>query len=483
MTYLGIDLGTSGMRALLIDDAGNSIGSTEREYPVSRPHEGWSEQDPAHWTAALESCVKELIDAHDEFSALRGIGVSGHMHGATLLDAHGQVLRPCILWNDTRAECEAANLSARAETREISGNIVFPGFTAPKLLWVEKREPEIFSRIHKVLLPAAYLNFYLIGRYVADMSDSAGTAWFDLKNRTWSETLLDFGHMRLNQMPELVEGCEKAGELRSDLAREWGLSRPVSVAGGAGDNAATACGVGILRSGQALLSLGTSGVLLAASDACNPAPDTALHTFCHALPDRWYQMGVMLSATENLNWFSQITDLPVADLISELGTTLKVPGSVRFLPYLSGERTPHNDAFIRAAFTGVSASTSRADLTRAILEGVSYGLRESLDAMHTCGTEVTRVIAVGGGSNSDYWLKLLATALNIPVARTKRGDFGATLGAARLGMVASALDPPENVIKPPELSHIFVPEPALTAAFDKSYSNFKLSYPAIRTVQ
>lgn len=233
-----------------------------------------------------------------------------------------------------------------------------------------------------------------------------------------------------------------------------------------------------------LTSRGRRPILrLAASDACNPAPDTALHTFCHALPDRWYQMGVMLSATENLNWFSQTTDMPVADLISELGTTLQVPGPVRFLPHLSGERTPYNDAFIRAAFTGASASTSRADLTRAILEGVSYRLRESLDAMHTCGTEVTQVIAVGGGSNSDYWLKLLATGLNIPVTRTKRDDFGAALGAARLGMLASVLDSPENVIEPPELSDIFAPEPPLTAAFGKSYSNFKLSYLAIRTVQ
>ena len=483
MSYLGIDLGTSGMRVLLIDEARNAVGSAEREYPVSRPHEGWSEQDPAHWIVALRACAKELIETYDKFSTLRSIGVSGHMHGATLLDAAGLVLRPCILWNDTRAEREASDLDKRAETREISGNIVFPGFTAPKLLWVEKHEPEVFSQIHKVLLPAAYLNFFLTGRYVADMSDSAGTAWFDLKNRKWSETLLDFGHMRSDQMPELVEGCEKVGELRPDLASEWGLSHPVSVAGGAGDNAATACGIGVFRSGQALLSLGTSGVLLAASDACHPAPNTALHTFCHALPDRWYQMGVVLSATENLNWFARITGASVAELVSELGTTLQVPGPVRFLPYLYGERTPHNDAFIRAAFTGVSASTSRADLTRAILEGVSYGLRESLDAMHSCGTKVTQAIAVGGGSRSDYWLKLLATVLDIPIARSMRSEFSASLGAARLGMLASMSSTKDEAIAFPKLGDVFEPENTYSKAFSKGYSDFKSSYAAIRMAQ
>ncbi|MEM9581270.1 MAG: xylulokinase, partial [Pseudomonadota bacterium] len=326
MSYLGLDLGTSGLRALFVSEAGVPIGSAEAHYDVAHPHPGWSEQDPAEWLDALDRVMATLREDHAAFAELRGIGVAGHMHGATLLDARGVVLRPCILWNDTRAHAQAAELDAHDGVRALSGNIVFPGFTAPKLAWVRQHEPEIFEQVAKVLLPAGYLNYHLTGEAVADMSDSAGSAWLDVGARGWSEALLRAGGMRRDQMPRLVEGAEAAGLLRADLAARWGLGNAVTVAGGAGDNAAAACGIGALREGQGFVSLGTSGVLLAARDGYAPAPETAVHTFCHAVPGRWYQMGVMLSATDSLNWLAGITGVTPAGLTRALDGPLRAPG-------------------------------------------------------------------------------------------------------------------------------------------------------------
>ncbi|MGA1761170.1 MAG: xylulokinase, partial [Paracoccaceae bacterium] len=385
MAYLGIDLGTSGLRALLVDAQGTPIASAEHHYAAQNPHRGWSEQDPQQWVDALDHAMMSLGAEHsDALRALRGIGVAGHMHGATLLDDAGRVLRPCILWNDTRSQSQATRLDQTAGVRDLSGNIVFAGFTAPKLEWVRENEPETYAKVAKVLLPAAYMNFHLTGDYVADMSDSAGTSWLDVGARDWSDRLLDAGNMRRDQMPRLVEGSAAAGQLRDDLRQKWGIAGPVTVAGGAGDNAAAACGIGAFNEGVGFVSLGTSGVLLAARNGYRPAPETALHTFCHAVPDRWYQMGVMLSATDSLNWLSSITGQSPADLTKALGHDLRAPSTLRFLPYLSGERTPHNDAEIRGAFTGLSVGTPLDDMPQAVLEGVAYGLRDSYDAL--CGT-------------------------------------------------------------------------------------------------
>jgi len=483
VSYLGIDLGTSGLRALLVDDAGRPIGASEHHYAVSNPHPGWSEQNPADWIAALDAAIEELREKCQEFQTLAGIGVAGHMHGATLLDETGDVLRPCILWNDTRSHVEAAELDAVDGVRDLSGNIVFPGFTAPKLTWVKNHEPEIFAKIAKVLLPAAYLNYYLTGAYVADMSDSAGTSWLDVAERNWSAPLLDAGQMSMGQMPSLVEGSQKAGSLRSDLRRAWGLKGDVVVAGGAGDNAAAACGIGALNQGQAFVSLGTSGVLLAARDGYHPAPATAVHTFCHAVPDRWYQMGVMLSATDNLNWLARISGTNPADLTKSLGDTPRAPGRVRFLPYLSGERTPHNDADIRGAFTGLGTETDRDDLTRAVLEGVTFGLRESYDALAATGAQMDQLFAIGGGAASRYWLDLIATVFDTPLCLPAGSEFGAALGAARLGLAAASGDDVEDIMTPPEIEEVVEPDPALRDAFEAAYMQYKQAYPAIKSVQ
>ncbi len=483
MSFLGIDLGTSGLRALLVDETGAPIGSTERHYDVSHPQSGWSEQDPADWIAALDEAVSELKAAFPQFAGLKGIGVAGHMHGATLLDDAGKVLRPCILWNDTRSHLEAAELDATDQVRSLSGNIVFPGFTAPKLEWVRIHEPDVFDRVAKVLLPAAYLNFYLTGDHVADMSDSAGSSWLDVGERDWSDVLLDAGHMRRDQMPRLVEGSEVAGVLRADLAARWGVDGSVTVAGGAGDNAAAACGIGALNEGQGFVSLGTSGVLLAARDGYRPAPETAVHTFCHAVPGRWYQMGVMLSATDSLNWLSQITGKSPQTLSKALGKNLRLPGKVRFLPYLSGERTPHNDADIRGSLTGLGAETTTEDLTQAVLEGVAFGLRDSFEALKATHATLDRLIAIGGGTASEYWLELIATVLDIPLDLPAEGEFGTALGAARLGILAATGAIPEHVITAPVVGRTVQPNKEITVEFQIAYEAFRAAYPAIKSVQ
>lgn len=483
MTSLGIDLGTSGLRALLVEEGGSVMGATERHFGVANPHPSWSEQDPADWIAALEAAVDELRQSYEAFSTLSGIGVSGHMHGATLLGKDDTVLRPCILWNDTRAHAEAKALDQTPGVRETSGNIGFPGFTAPKLAWVRNHEPEIFRQVSKVLLPAAFLNHYLTGDYVADMSDSAGTSWLDVGERQWSETLLEAGNMDSRQMPRLVEGCAPAGQLRDSLRSKWGLNQSVTVAGGAGDNAAAACGIGALNEGEGFVSLGTSGVLLAARDGYYPDPDTAVHTFCHAVPERWYQMGVMLAATDNLNWLSRIVGVSVADLARSIEGPLQAPGGVLFLPYLSGERTPHNDANIRGSFSGLSTATTREDMTIAVMEGVAFGLRDSFDALRATRANLEHVFAIGGGSATRTWLEMIATIFDIPVSLPASSELGAAYGAARLGRLAASGAKVEDVITPPAISETIDPVPSRQASFEEAYQRFRTAYPAIKSIQ
>lgn len=481
--YIGFDLGTSGLRGLLVDDRGAIIASHEVTYASSRPEKGWSEQDPSNWIAACSTVVEHLREQFpDDWKRVAGIGVSGHMHGAVLLDDSGDVVRPCILWNDTRSHAEAASLDAVKRVRALSGNIVFPGFTAPKLMWVANHEPENFSKTAKVLLPAAYLNFWLTGAYVADMSDSAGTSWLDVGARDWSDELLSASGMTRAQMPDLVEGSQAAGALRSDLAKDWGLSSSVQVAGGAGDNAAAACGAGVLKEGQGFISLGTSGVLLAARDSYAPNAASAVHTFCHAVPNRWYQMGVILAATDCLNWLASVTGQTPAALTDGLGDTLAAPSDLKFLPYLSGERTPHNDSQIRGSFIGLDVATTTQDLTQAVMEGVSYALRDSYEALKSTGVELTTVLAIGGGTKSRLWVEMVATVLNLPLAVPRDGDFGAARGAAHLAQCAVTGADPETVMTAPQIAEIIQPNTDLIAAFDAGYIQYKRLYPAMKAL-
>ncbi|RKE83666.1 xylulokinase [Rhizobium sp. AG855] len=481
--YLGLDLGTSSVKAMLIDGDQNVIGVGHAALTVQRPHPGWSEQAPGDWLRATEEAVAALKAAHPkELAAVKGIGLSGHMHGATLIDAKDRVLRPCILWNDTRSHAEAAALDADPRFRALTGNIVFPGFTAPKLAWVKNNEPETFAKIAKVLLPKDFLRLWLTGEYLSDMSDSAGTSWLDTGKRAWSSELLEATGLTVEQMPGLVEGTDRAGTLRAELAETWGLGADVVVAGGAGDNAASACGMGTVAEGQAFVSLGTSGVLFAANASYLPKPQSAVHAFCHALPKTWNQMGVILSATDALNWHSGVTGKSAGELTGELGETLKAPSGVTFLPYLSGERTPHNDAKIRGAFIGLGHESDRSVLTQAVLEGVTFAIRDSLEALKSAGTKISRVTAIGGGSRSRYWLSSIATALDMPVDIPADGDFGAAFGAARLGLIAATGADPLSVCTAPQTAETVEPVRALSSAYEAAYGRYRALYPAIRGI-
>ncbi|MCB1621257.1 MAG: xylulokinase [Thiothrix sp.] len=482
--YLGIDLGTSGVKTVLMDDEQQVIGVAHAGLTVSRPHPGWSEQDPAHWIDATASTLSALKQQHPAaMAAVRGIALSGQMHGATLLDARDQVLRPCMLWNDTRSAAEAATLDADPAFREISGNIVFPGFTAPKLVWVHNHEPALFSRVAKVLLPKDYVRLWLTGEQVSDLSDASGTAWLDVGRRQWSDTLLEASAMHPDQMPELVEGTAVSGQLRPKLAEHFGLLRKPVVAGGAGDNAASACGMGTVRAGSAFVSLGTSGVLFAANASYQPNPASAVHTFCHALPATWHQMGVILSATDSLNWFAGIAGKPAAELTAALGDRPEAPAAVTFLPYLAGERTPHNDAAIRGSFVGLSHDSDQKILTQAVLEGVTFAIRDNLMALKAAGTELTRVTAVGGGSRSRFWLQVLANTLNLPVDIPAEGDFGAAFGAARLALIAATGTDPRKVCSAPATRFTLEPDDLLTDAYTDAWECYRQLYPAIRGVK
>lgn len=474
--YIGLDLGTSGLKGVLIDDGQRVLAEATAPLLVTRPQDGWSEQAPADWIAAAETVLDRLA-AHG-LGALRGIGLSGQMHGATLLDAADEVLRPCILWNDTRAHAEATRLDADPRFRAIIGNIVFPGFTAPKLDWVRAHEPALWDRVAKVLLPKDYLRLWLTGEHVAEMSDAAGTSWLDTGARDWSDDLLAATGLGRAQMPRLVEGSAVSGVLRETLAARWGLPKGVIVAGGGGDNAASGVGVGVVRAGDAFVSLGTSGVLFAANDGYHPDPASAVHTFCHALPGTWHQMGVILAATDALNWYARLLGQEVAALTADLGS-LQAPGRTLFLPYLGGERTPLNSATIRGAFAGLDHATDRQAATRAVLEGVAFAIRDCRDALAATGTRITRLLAVGGGSRSDYWLRLIATALDCPVQLPVAGDFGAAFGAARLAIMA-VTDAGAEIATPPQIAREIPPDRSLTAAFDAGHARFRAAQTLLK---
>lgn len=474
--YIGLDLGTSGVKGVLIDADQGVVAEATAPLSVSRPREGWSEQSPADWIAATET-VMDRLAAHG-LGGVRGIGLSGQMHGATLIDASDEVLRPCILWNDTRAHAEAAELDGDPMFRRLTGNIVFPGFTAPKLLWVARHEPAVRDRVAMVLLPKDYLRLWLTGEHVAEMSDAAGTSWFDTGARDWSDDLLAATGLARANMPRLVEGSEVSGRLRAALAGRWGLPRNVVVAGGGGDNAASGVGVGVVRAGEAFVSLGTSGVLFAASDGYRPDPVTAVHTFCHALPGTWHQMGVILAATDALNWYARLVGAEAAALTGELGA-LQPPGKTVFLPYLGGERTPLNSASVRAGFIGLEHATDRAAATRAVLEGVTFAIADCRDALAATGTRLDRLLAVGGGSRSDYWLAAIATALGVPVQVPVAGDFGGAFGAARLALMA-ATGAGAEIATPPPIARAIEPDRRLLDAFRAGHDRFRAAQSAIK---
>lgn len=484
--FLGIDLGTSELKALLMDDDGNVAASASRPLQVARPQPRWSEQDPQMWWQATMDAIGELQRSHGAaLSAARAIGLSGQMHGATLLDRSDRVLRPAILWNDTRANRECDELTRLApDLQTITGNVAMPGFTAPKLLWVAEHEPEVFSRTASVLLPKDYLRLCLTGEKQSDMSDASGTLWLDVGARRWSDELLTLCKLTTAQMPTLCEGSAPAGYLRQAIANEWGIRHPVVIAGGGGDNAASAVGVGAVSDGQGLISLGTSGVIFVVNDRFRPNPRSGLHAFCHALPDRWHQMSVMLSAASCLRWVTTLcgatSEAELLHEIAEAGTESYRAAPI-FLPYLSGERTPHNDPYAQGGFFGMTHETDRAAVAYAVLEGVTFGLADGLAALIASGAAPTCLSLVGGGSRSDYWAQLIANALKISVVTHSSGAVGAVIGAARLAMMASG-GSEEEVCQRPETVKEYLPQPESSAMLDERLERFRSLYPAIRSI-
>jgi xylulokinase len=480
--FLGIDVGTSGVKAILIDEWGKVLGdaTAPAKEPV-RPKPGWSEQDPADWWSATLAAVDKLGKAYPgEMATVRGIGLSGHMHGATLLDKEDNVLRPAILWNDGRSSAECLEMEAACPSlREIAGNIAMPGFTAPKIAWVRKHEPEIYARIAKVLLPKDYVRLLLTGEYVSEMSDAAGTLWLDVGKRDWSDTLLAVTGLNRSHMPSLVEGSASSGDLKPDLAARWGMMGKVVVAGGGGDNAASACGIGAIRPGEGFVSVGTSGVLFVSNDRFRPNTAGAVHAFCHAIPNTWHQMGVILSATDSLNWLAHTSGQDAAKLSGEAEAQFTGPGEEIFLPYLSGERTPHNNANARGSLVGLSHLSTPARLAQAVMEGVAFAFRDSQRVLSDAGTSIDRLLAVGGGSRSALWLKIIASNLNMEIALPEDGDFGGALGAARLGLCAATGADPNTIMTMPGIKTVIAPDKALAAAYTDQYARYRALYPAI----
>ncbi len=486
--FIGIDLGTSGVKAVLLDRDGQVRCTATHALSVSRPQPRWSEQEPRDWWDATTRALADLLEqARAEgigSGQIEALGLTGQMHGATLLDAQGDVLRPAILWNDGRSDAECRELeTAVPQLRQIAGNLAMPGFTAPKLLWVRKHEPEIFARIAHVLLPKDYLRYLLTGDFATDPSDAAGTLWLDVAARDYSSALLAACGLSREQMPKVFEGNRITGTLKPELARQWGLAEIPVIAGG-GDNAAGAVGVGIVRPKQAMLSLGTSGVYFAVSDGFLANPASAVHSFCHALPQTWHLMSVMLNAAGCIDFTAQLSgysDVPALLADAEANARDRRPW---FLPYLTGERTPHNNVNAKGVFYGLAPQTSRADLANATLEGVGFALLDGMDALHAAGLVPDDISVIGGGSRSAYWTQMLADISGRPLTLRAGGEVGPALGAARLAHLALEPDASLDEICPtPEILAVREPDMVRHAWYqNERRPTFQALYRALEPV-
>jgi xylulokinase len=480
--YLGIDIGTSSVKAVLVDDGGSLVGQASDGLVVSRPQPGFSEQDAESWWQATVNAVTAL--PKELRAAVRAVGLSGQMHGATLLDDRDRPLRPAILWNDGRSALECVELERREpDSRALTGNIMMPGFTAPKLLWVAKHEPEIFRRTAHVLLPKDFVRLKLTGEKVSDMSDASGTQWLDVGRRDWSDALLQATGLTRSHMPRLVEGTEPSGTITAAVAEQLQIPRVV-VAGGGGDNAASAVGLGVVAPGQAFLSLGTSGVLFVVTDQFRPNPDRAVHAFCHCLPKRWHQMSVMLSAASCLDWAAQLTGRPDLPRLVEAAQARGVNRqSPFFLPDLTGERTPHNDPQARGVFFGIRSDTDAVDLVVAVLEGVALAFADGLDVLLEKGGSIDAISVTGGGARLPYWGQLLAAALNRPLTYRVGGEVGAALGAARLGRLAlGGSQSPADICVAPPIDRVVQPDAELSSLLATRRRTFVRLYQDLKNI-
>jgi len=477
--FLGIDIGTSAVKVVISDERGEVAAQNFSPLTVSRPHVNWSEQNSDDWWDAANAAVMALDPCVRRSAA--AIGLSGQMHGATLLGSDLRPLRPAILWNDGRSAAECAALEQELpDLPRITGNRAMPGFTAPKLRWVRDHEPEIFRRVVKVLLPKDYVRLRMTGDLASDMSDSAGTLWMDVAARDWSDAMLSLTNLDRSHMPALFEGSAPAGQLRSEVAEAWGMDR-VPVAAGGGDNAAGAVGVGVVNPGDAFLSLGTSGVLFLANESYRPNPAGGVHTFCHALPERWHQMSVILSAASCLDWAGKLCGVgDVATLLAKVENRNAPSTREFFLPYLSGERTPHNDADAKGVLFGLTHDTDAAAIGQAVLEGVAFAFRDGLDALLDTGAEVKSITVIGGGARSSYWGRILASAIHRPLVYRSGGEVGPAYGAARLAQLAAGGGPIEKVCAQPPILQTVEPDPTLVDLYASRIGKYRAVYRELK---
>ena len=484
MYYIGIDLGTSSLKLLLVDETGKVLNTVSRDYPLIFPHPGWSEQRPEEWWSAVESGLPELLRGFDA-SMVAGIGCGGQMHGLVVLDAEDNVIRPAILWNDGRTFREVDYLNeeiGRDTLSRCTANIAFAGFTAPKLLWMERNEKENFDRIAKIMLPKDYINYRLTGVHSCDYSDASGMLLLDVEHKCWSKEMLDVCHIKEGQMPQLYESFECVSTVKSEVAKALGLPEGVKVCAGAGDNAAAAVGTGVVGAGGCNISLGTSGTVFISSDSFGVDPNNALHAFAHA-DGGYHLMGCMLSAASCNKWFCEEI-LKTSDFNAESDAIAEDrlgKNNVFFLPYLMGERSPLNDTNARGTFIGMSMDTTRADMVLSVYEGVAFAIRDSVEVARSLGIEIPRSFICGGGSKSPLWCRIMANVLGIPLDKpvTEQGPGygGAMLAMVACGAYASVAECAEKLVTVKETVE---PDAELTALYDERYSRFKEIYPACK---
>ena len=484
MLFIGIDLGTSSVKLLLSDERGSILNMVSRDYPLFFPHPGWSEQNPELWWKACEEAIPELLREFDG-SAVAGIGTGGQMHGLVVLDREDNVIRPAILWNDGRTSAEVSYLNdviGKKHLSDLTANIAFAGFTAPKILWMKKNEPENFSRIAKIMLPKDYINYRLTGVHCCDYSDASGMLLLDVKNRRWSDEMLAICSVRKEQMPALLESHEVVGTLRPDVAKRLGLSENVKVVAGAGDNAAAAVGTGTVGEGKCNISLGTSGTVFISSDNFRVDSNNALHAFAHA-DGGFHLMGCMLSAASCNKWFCEdiIGRNDYSELQNDICENHLGRNRVFFLPYIMGERSPINDTDARGTFTGMTMDTTRSDMVQAVLEGVAFAIRDSFEVARSLGIKIERSMICGGGFKSPLWKRIFTNVLGIPLDMVKT-EQGPGYGAVLLAMTGCGLYPDVRSAADAlvTVDSTVLPDPELVELYNERYSKFRQIYPAMK---
>lgn len=482
---IGVDVGTTGARALAVDEQGSVLAAATSAYPLLTPRPRWTEQDPADWWGGVREALGRVArEVEGLGQAPAGIGLTGQMHGSVFLDAAGEVIRPALLWNDQRTGKQCQEIAERvgpARLVEITGNPALTGFQAPKVLWLRDEEPDAFERVAKVLLPKDYVRYRLTGGFATDVSDAAGTLFLDLERRAWSSEVLDALEFPEGWLPAVFESPETTGALQAVIADELGLPPGLPVAAGGGDNAAAGIGTAITREGLVSSSIGTSGVLFAHAERCTLDPSGRVHAFCHAVPDRYCLLAVTLSAGGSLRWWRDVTGSTYEELVAEAGTIPAGAEGLLFLPYLTGERTPHLDPDARGAFVGLTARHTRGHLTRALMEGVLFSLRDGLEIVRVLGVEPTEIRAIGGGASSPLWLQLQADVYGTPISRLAIEE-GAAYGAALLGHVAAGTfaDVAEATAVVRILDDVTEPDARSAEVYDALHAVYRDLYQATR---